>query len=150
MGESSEQRRLVGALIGFSPKDSGGDGFGQGMREDIVFWLRCRKLRRRPIAWEKPCTAASKALEADPFLSRFGDFFEAIGWSGDLACVVIERAWHGFPDPPQFAFFAMRDNRVWAAADMGGWPRAWPAPAQPELTQGDAIPYRSPAGQKTC
>ena len=40
--------------------------------------------------------------------------------------MALERFWHGWPDPPEFAFFAfVPDGSVWAAADFADWPECW-------------------------
>jgi hypothetical protein len=40
-----------------------------------------------------------------------------------------DRMWSGWPDPPEFCFFAMDNDTVWAVADFDRWPGTWTPPS---------------------
>jgi hypothetical protein len=119
---------LVAALIGRTERAQGLDGFGQSLAQDVRFFWRTRRLQRERIAWIAPDRQSERRLLDDAFLGRFADFVEGVAWHEGFACVVMERMWSGFPDPPAFAFFAMRDGEIVAAADFDDWPKVWRAP----------------------
>lgn len=109
------------------------DGFGQSLADDIRYLRRSRAMRREAIAWRLPTSAEATRWDTHPVVSRFGDMTYAIATHAGRTCVVRENDWHGWPDPPRFALFAMDGDEIWAGADMGSWPRAWrPDPREPE------------------
>ena len=116
---------LVERLLGYDPGESGQDGFGQKLLDDIRFKLRFRKCSRHPVVWRKATGAEQQLVLSDSLLGRFADEITGLAEVEGRACIVMERDWHGFPDPPRYAFFAFDDRRVWAAADFHAWPSAW-------------------------
>ena len=135
-----EPSLLVPRLLGLPARKKRGDGFGQSLLDDIRFARRFRRLRRTAIAWRVPEAAEEDLILGDPMLGRFAEDVAALGEHEGMACVVLERLWHGWPDPPRYALFAVTDGTVWAAADFDEWPAAWPEPPR------DPDPLLLPAG----
>ena len=110
-------------------EDVSDDGFGQSVADDARFFLRFRAMKRRAISWRKPGEAEGAEIETHPVLGRFGDCTIAVADVDGLRCLVRERLWHGWPDPPEFVFFALAtDGSIWSARDFDLWPRAWTRP----------------------
>ncbi len=116
---------LLPHLLGHPPGAAGADGFGQSASDDILFRAQASLLRSFRIVWRKPTPVEAQAIAADPFLSRFAAFAVAVTWRDGMAGVVLERTWHGFPDPPQYALFFMRAGEVFVAGDFDVWPGEW-------------------------
>lgn len=116
---------LLPHLLGQPAARRGGDGFGQNLIDDARWLLRGRALRGKPIVWRRPDYDEGRAIADDPFLGHFADTVTALAWVDGLACVVLERTWHGWPDPPRFALFAMRNRQIEIAIDFADWPAAW-------------------------
>ncbi len=118
----------------FGPDPEPQDGYGQSLIDDIRSAHRFRALRRQAIVWQPPSQWPGNLDTDFPTLERFGD--GALCWHSDggETRVIIDRMWHGWPDPPEFAIFAFDSERqiVWAT-DFMTWPQAW-ARAQPEPT----------------
>jgi hypothetical protein len=36
--------------------------------------------------------------------------------------------WSGSPDPPEYAFFVLEGDKVWAVTDFGRWAKTWLLP----------------------
>ena len=106
------------------------DGYGQNLIADIRSGWRFLACRRRAAQWRQSPEGTQEALHLCPMLERFGDFvftadpIDEAPWQGQR-WFVIERIWHGFPDPPRYAFFALQGDTVWAAQDFSTWPTAW-------------------------
>ncbi|PAX08206.1 hypothetical protein CKY28_11590 [Sphingomonas lenta] len=105
------------------------DGFGQSVTDDLRFLLRFRRCRRTPVAWRDPTPAEMDFWEAHPIVGRFADSTYAVAEVDGRRWVVRDRLWFGWPDPPEFAWFVLDGEAVWAAADFNDWPRAWKRPA---------------------
>lgn len=117
--------RLKDWLIG--PETN--DGFGQSLFDDLRYRCRFRACRRLPIAWRRPSPEETARWDAHPIVSRFGDLL-AVATRDGRDWVVRERLWHGWPDPPEFAVFALDGEAIWLAKDFHAWPPAWgPRPA---------------------
>ncbi|MFV0625331.1 hypothetical protein ACBY01_15145 [Sphingomonas sp. ac-8] len=116
------------SLLGLDPAPAVPDGFGQSIGADLRYLLRFRRCRRIPVAWRRPTAAEAKALDADPLIGRFGDTTIAVADVAGRRWSVREQDWYGWPDPPRFAWFAMEEGGVWAAADFNRWPARWQAP----------------------
>ncbi|MEM7505706.1 MAG: hypothetical protein AAF415_03090 [Pseudomonadota bacterium] len=108
------------------------DGMGQGLLTDLLWIKRFRALRRRSVVWSVPDADEKAAWQLHPKVSKFGDFLIAVTDIDARRCWIVERIWHGWPDPPEFAFFALdRGGEVWAAADFHHWPVRWSRPMEP-------------------
>lgn len=120
--------RIFTNLSKSSPADER-DGFGQSLFADAKFVLRFRACRRRDIAWRIPNESEQAQWAGHPIAGRFGDDTLAVCECDGRSWVVRERIFHGWPDPPQFAFFAIeRDGLVWCARDFTQWPPRWRKP----------------------
>ena len=102
------------------------DGMGQGLIEDIRWLARHRRARRRSVTWRTPSDAAARWWRQHPRFGRFADDCVALAEVDERRWAVMERDWHGWPDPPRFVWFAIgADEGVHAAADFAEWPAAW-------------------------
>jgi hypothetical protein len=104
------------------------DGYGQSLVDDIKSASRFRTLKKDAIVWQRPDTWSGD-LEADfPILDRFGDVYCWQHADGEDR-VIIDRIWHGWPDPPEYAVFAFDAARqiMWAT-DFDQWPARWVKP----------------------
>jgi len=127
---------IVARLLGLPARKKRGDGFGQSLLADLRYARRFRRMRRTAIAWREPTASEESEILADPLLGRFADDVFALGDHENRACLVMERLWHGWPDPPRYVLFVVDDGEVWAAADFDSWPRAWSEPgAAPPLLE---------------
>ncbi len=105
------------------------DGFGQSLADDARFLLRFRAMKRRAIGWREPGKAEASEIEAHSILSQFGDATIAVAEVDGRRCIIRERLWHGWPDPPEFVFFALSsDGSIWSARDFNFWPASWTRP----------------------
>jgi hypothetical protein len=108
------------------PEDQ--DGFGQSLADDLRFWARFRTCRMRPVLWRKPTPQERAGIESHPILTRFGDDTIAVADVDGRRWIVRDRLWFGWPDPPEFAFFALDGDSIWAAVDFNHWPSRWQRP----------------------
>ena len=123
--------RLKRALPKFKPATPAGepDGFGQSLIDDAKFVLRFRACRSRDVVWRTPTDSEQAHWAGHPIAGRFGDDTLAVCEIDGRSWVVRERLFHGWPDPPRFAFFALEDDgRVWCARDFTQWPPRWTGP----------------------
>ena len=90
--------------------------------------MRFRRCRKVPVVGRKPSWEQAREDDKHPLLGRFGDdsFAEVI--VDGRRWLVRERDWHGWPDPPRYAFFAMEEDNVWCGAEIDYWPDLWQAP----------------------
>lgn len=119
------------------------DGFGQGLLDDLRWIWRVRRYRQLTMTWRAPTPDEEAAIIADPLLGRFGDDTIGIAEIDGLRCIVRDRDWFGWPDPPRFVFFAMAGDRVAAAADFNDWPSCW-TPAPPDYSIVTPTTFHSP------
>ena len=106
------------------------DGFGQSLFDDLRYLRRFRACRAQPIAWRQPTAQQARRWEAHPIVGRFGDLL-AVATLDGRDWILRQRLWHGWPDPPEFAWFVLEGDAIWAAADVDRWPAAWTKPADP-------------------
>ena len=119
----------IRAWFGRGDDDIAPDGFGQSLADDLRFLHRFRQCRRRVIRWRTPTADEHAAIDADLVLGRFGDDTIALAEVDGRRWIVRERVWHGWPDPPEFAFFAVEpDGTIWVGADFDRWPAVWARP----------------------
>ena len=118
-------RKVVASARGMLLGAPSGDGFGQTMAEDALFLLRFRQCRRLSVEWRQPSQEECHGLDGHAIIGRFGDDTIAVAQVGNQNWIVRDRTWHGWPDPPEFVFFVLEDDKIWAAADFHNWPRAW-------------------------
>lgn len=96
------------------------------LAQDLIWSLRFRRRRRRSVEFRRPCWPAFTRWSYDPRFERHTDGIDWLTRSGEEFWLVGERLWHGWPDPPQWAFWALdAEQRLIAAADFDLWPPAW-------------------------
>lgn len=100
-------------------------GFGQSVWEDLCFVFRFWSRRRRLVAWRAPSDAELREFDADPVIGRFGDQTRLVADVGAERWLVRDRLWWGWPDPPRYAFFVLKGQRILVAADFNAWPTGW-------------------------
>jgi hypothetical protein len=111
------------------PLDVNEDGFGQSLANDARFFVRFSAMRRQHIVWRWPALLDETRAIEHPIVSRFGDATVAVAQIDDRYCLVRDRIWHGWPDAPEFVFFALAaDDTIWSARDFDHWPRNWKRP----------------------
>lgn len=119
----------INRLLGFVAPKSSGDGFGQSLIDEFISTLRFRRMRRAALHWRLPLPDDQRKLMNDPFFQRFADSIVGVTTFGAATCVVLERDWSGWPDPPLYALFAIADGKMWAARDFHHWPDGWTKPS---------------------
>lgn len=101
------------------------------MIPDLIDLFRFRARRRAEALFEPVCMPARWRWSYD---SRFEPYADGVEWVGRPAgarfagevWLIADRIWHGWPDPPEFAFWALdEDQAVRCAADFDAWPRSW-------------------------
>jgi hypothetical protein len=123
-------RAPFGRLFGRKTDPTPPDGFGQSLLDDLRFATRFRRCRKIEVAWRRPDDDEAKAIEADPIVGRFGDLTIGVAEIDGRRWIVRERDWHGWPDPPRFAFFVLDQGEVWAGTDFDRWPSGWTWPPE--------------------
>ena len=104
-----------------------GDGLGQSLAEDVRWLIRFRRAKAMSVTWRRP--DADEARWWDARYGPFADWVYAVTEVDGRRWVVLERTWHGWPDPPEYAWFALNaDGSLWAARDFDWWPTAWTPP----------------------
>jgi hypothetical protein len=101
------------------------DGFGQSLKDDLLFVLRFRACRRRTVNWRWPADEERCAIESHPIIGRFGDMTQLVADVGEQRWIVRDRDRYGWLDPPQYLFFAVEGEAIRVVRDFDGWPRAW-------------------------
>jgi hypothetical protein len=118
------------------------DGYGQSWVDDARSAKRFRSLSRSAIVWQSADDWPGDVNAAYPILlDRFGDGI--VGWYRAKVSqnfdsnrwedwFVIDRMWHGFPDPPEFAFMAFdASGKIISGHDFDDWPASWIKPVTP-------------------
>ncbi len=114
-------------LFGLRP-DPYPDGFGQTVMDDIRYYLRSRWCRKMKVPWRRPSPQETQTWDSHPLVSRFADDVLALARVDDRDWIVKDRMWSGWPDPPEYAFFVLDGDSVWAVADFDRWPKTWSLP----------------------
>ena len=120
-------RRLVSAFFSRSPAPDP-DGFGQSLADDLRSLARFRRCRRLPVEWRRPSPDDSERWDSHPIVGRLGDATYAVQEVDGRRWVVRDRMWFGWPDPPEFAWFVLDGQEIWAALDFNDWPPRWERP----------------------
>lgn len=107
------------------PPRATAEGFGQSLADDLRFIWRFRRCRRQAVDWRLPGDEERRILDGDPVLGRFGDMTQLVADVGAQRWIVRDRDWFGWPDPPEYVFFALEGTTIYVARDFNGWPPAW-------------------------
>jgi hypothetical protein len=110
-------------------EDTPADGFGQSPADDVRFLVRFRTFKKAAIVWRRADAEEDSRYDAHPIIGRFGDSVFAVADHEGCQLVIRDRCWFGWPDPPEFAFFAIKDDGIWAAIDFDAWPSKWTRPS---------------------
>lgn len=104
------------------------DGLGQSLLKELRWWWRFRRARRSALAWRTPSIEESREIPEHPTMGRVADAAVALAeWEG-RQWIVLERDWHGWPDPERYVLFVLEREEVWLAHDFDRWPDAWGEP----------------------
>ena len=118
---------LINVWKGFWGTDAPAqDGYGQSVMDDLRSARRFRRLRKLPIIWQAPDQWPGD-IDADfPILDRFGDGVIAWHQADTETWIIIDRLWHGWPDPPEYAWLVFdQEGQIIAGYDFDTWPKAW-------------------------
>ena len=116
-------------LWGTQPETS--DGYGQSLFDDVRSAARFRALAKQPLIWLSPTDYPGDVYADFPALERFGDRCFAYKRSEDEEWLIIDRCWHGWPDPPEFALLAFDSGKkIVTGYDFSDWPTAWIKPPE--------------------
>lgn len=102
------------------------DGYGQSLMDDLRSARRFCKLRKQSIIWQAPDQWPGDIYAQFPSLDRFGDGI--VGWHEAVSqtMIIIDRLWHGWPDPPEYAWLMFDEGgRIIAGYDFNTWPQTW-------------------------
>ncbi len=123
-----ERLSIIWHFIWGIPSESQ-DGYGQNMLQDLRSALRFRAVSRQTISWSSIKAYRGDASIDFPVLDRFGDGIIAYYRNQEEDWFIIDRIWHGWPDPPEFAFFAFDSQKqIVTGQDFGCWPVTWTRP----------------------
>lgn len=108
---------------------------------DFRSWIGFGRRKRIAARFRRLCRPAMTRWSCDP---RFEPHVDAVvmaarpgrgPFDGEL-WLIGDRIWSGWPDPPEFAFWALgRDGAVRCAWDYDGWPAAWRRPEQDDAAR---------------
>jgi hypothetical protein len=85
--------------------------------------------------WRLPTATEQAAFAAHRKLSEIADSLIAAADVGEESWILMDRVWFGFPDDPQFAFFAFRpDGSTICAANLDDLSPSWRLP--------DGVPFK--------
>ena len=107
------------------------DGYSQSLADDVRAAIQFRALAKQQVIWDSVSSYCGDACADYPMLDRFGNGIFAYHATREGDWFIIDRIWHGWPDPPEFAFFAFdTDKRIVTGQDFGDWPSAWTKPSE--------------------
>jgi len=91
--------------------------------------LALSKRKGWKVVWRKAVPEEYDWLKAQPKIEELGDFlYLAPAIEGEL-WLLIERTYHGFPDPPAYAFLAFdKQGKLLAGGDFNHVPEGWDVP----------------------
>lgn len=132
-----------------SPSETDG-GYGQSWLDDVQSARRFNALARQPLVWLPSCAYAGDVYADFPIIEKFADFVLAYRQDEEGDCFILERVWHGWPDPPEFALVTFdRDKRIMCGHDFDAWPELWTKPPErgaPGGQASDAVRRTMPSG----
>ncbi|WP_235919520.1 hypothetical protein [Aureimonas psammosilenae] len=107
----------------------GEDGLGQSLADDLRWARRFREARRLALPWRAPSAEDDRRIRAHPTMGRFADAVVALADWESRRWIVMERDWHGWPDPERYVLFVLEGETIWLARDFDRWPSGWSRPA---------------------
>ncbi len=111
--------------LGEGEELGGEDGLGQSLAEEWRWWRRFRRARRSPLRWRAPSVEENRKILMHPTMKRFADTAVALAEGNGRQWIVLERDWHGWPDPERYVLFVLENEEVWLARTFARWPGAW-------------------------
>ncbi|MGD1869028.1 MAG: hypothetical protein ACFB0F_05845 [Neomegalonema sp.] len=93
------------------------------------------------VEWRRPEWPEARRWSDDPRFEPYAEWCEWVAapetkWVFET-WIVLSRTWHGYPDPPEFAFFAIdAADDVICAADFDWWPKNWKRVEDKDLVRG--------------
>ena len=114
----------------FALEPSKEEFLGKNLQEDLVFLNRFRRCKKRDVVWRAPSAEERLRWDEHPILDRYAQGTDWIAEVDGRVWMVRSRLFHGWPDPPEWVFFAMEEDKVWAAGDFDWWPRRWINPTE--------------------
>ncbi|MEO0912709.1 MAG: hypothetical protein AAFY59_06950 [Pseudomonadota bacterium] len=109
------------------------DGLAPNFWVDTLWEWRFRRARRRVLAWCAPTEDDRAFWAGRADLAPYGDWLDCVTDVDGRRWFAVSRDWHGWPDPPEFAVFALEPSgTVWMARDFANWPRVW-------IREGDGV-----------
>lgn len=67
---------------------------------------RANERLARTVVWRIPTEVEQKSFEWHRTLKTYAEFLVAAADVGDESWILMERVWHGWPDPPRWIFIA--------------------------------------------
>ena len=99
-----------------------------GNLETAKRWSMLRKHKKRSITWRSAEPAEYEWFKTQPNIEALGDFLYVAPDEDDL-WLLIERTWHGWPDPPRFACLAFDvSGKLIVGGDFEVVPATWTLP----------------------
>jgi len=109
----------------------GTDGLGQGLMQDLLWFLRFRRATRRAIPWRRPSADDEGWIGKRPRLVHFGEGTVAVTEYAGRRWIVRDSDYFGWPDGPRYTLFVLEGEAVWMAWGFNTWPTAWGTPPGP-------------------
>lgn len=90
---------------------------------------RAKERLARTVVWRQPTDVEQKSFEGHRTLKIYAEFLVAAADVSDESWILMERVWHGWPDPPRWIFIAFDpQGREICAGDFDHIPANWTMP----------------------
>ena len=100
-----------------------------GLLSGVKHAFALQKRKRRRTVWQRATPEEYQWLKTQPQIEELGDFLFLAPAIEDELWLLVERTWHGFPDPPLYAFLAFDlEGKLIAGGDLDHLPRTWTLP----------------------
>ena len=115
-------------------RDRRREGFANKVSEyapaaGLMNGLRANKRLAQAVTWRFPTVVEQKSFEVHQILKTYAEFLVAAADVGDESWVLMERVWHGWPDPPRWIFIAFDpQGRTVCGCDFDHIPTTWTMP----------------------
>jgi hypothetical protein len=110
------------------------DGFANKVAKDapsagLMNDRRANERLARAVVWRTPTATEQKTFDAHRTLKTYAEFLVAAVEVDDESWILMERAWHGFPDPPRWIVIAFGpDGQMICGGDFDHIPTNWTMP----------------------